>query len=36
MEQIPLDEYITGVETLVPLAQGDTGGARVFSSTLWT
>ncbi|AGF80120.1 hypothetical protein UWK_03611 (plasmid) [Desulfocapsa sulfexigens DSM 10523] len=34
MEQIPLDEYIAGVETLVPLAQGDTGGARVAAQVL--
>ena len=34
MEQISLDEYITGVETLVPLAQGDTGGARVAAQVL--
>jgi len=34
MEQIPLDEYITGIETLVPLAQSDTGGARVAAQVL--
>ena len=34
MEQIPLDEYITGVETLVPLAQSDTGGSRVAAQVL--
>ena len=34
MEQIRLDEYITGIEILVPLAQGDTGGARVAAQVL--
>ena len=34
MEQIPLDKYIAGVETLVPLAQSDTGGARVAAQVL--
>jgi len=34
MEQIPLDEYIAGIETLVPLAQSDTGGSRVAAQVL--
>ena len=29
MEQISLEAYMAGIETLVPLAKGDTGGAEL-------
>ena len=34
MEKITLEEYMAGIEVLVPLAQSDTGGARVAAQVL--
>jgi len=34
MKEITLEEYMAGIETLVPLAQGDTGGSRVAAQVL--
>jgi len=34
MKKITLEEYMAGIETLVPLAQSDTGGARVAAQVL--
>jgi len=34
LKNISLEEYISGIETLVPLAQGDTGGSRVAAQVL--
>ena len=34
MEKITLEEYMAGIEMLIPLAQSDTGGARVAAQVL--